>query len=83
MKNTIYIEIDTENVTPIMFGKGPNSKTPTNHEEAAEMILVDINCMTEALLSLIHLADQNNYGDKINITNEIIESLKKSIETTK
>lgn len=64
MKNTIYIEIDSEKATPILFGKGPESPKPTTPEEAGAMILVDINCLTEALLSLIHLADQSGYGNK-------------------
>ncbi len=64
MKNIIYIEIDSEKSEPILFGKGPDAIVPKNKEEAANMVLVDINCLTEALLSLIHLADQNGYGDQ-------------------
>ena len=75
MKNTIYIEIDSEKSTPILFGKGPDSPKPTTPEEAGEMVLVDINCMTEALMSLIHLADQSGYGKKNELLTDAIAKL--------
>ncbi len=75
MKNTIYIEIDSEKATPILFGKGPDSPKPTTPEEAGAMILVDINCMTEALMSLIHLADQSGYGKKDELLTDAIAKL--------
>lgn len=81
MKNTIYIEIDTENETPIMFGKSPDSKMPTNAQEAGEMVLVDIKCLTEALMSLIYLADQNKYGNKNELLNEAILKLESFSKT--
>lgn len=80
MKNTIYIEIDSEKSEPILFGKGPDSPAPKNEEEAKNMVIIDINCLTEALLSLIHLADQNGYGDKTILTNKAIDSFKNFIE---
>lgn len=75
MKNTIYIEIDTEKDTPIMFGKAPDAVIPKNAKEAGEMVLIDIRCLTEALMSLIYLADQNNYGDKKELLDESILKL--------
>jgi hypothetical protein len=75
MKNTIYIEIDSEKADPILFGKGPNDVMPKNPKEAAEMVLIDINCLTEALLSLIHLADQSGYGDQNVLLTESIAKL--------
>ena len=75
MKNTIYIEIDSEKSEPILFGKGPESTPPKNAEEASDMVLVDINCLTEALMYLIHLADQNNYGEKDKLVLEAIDKL--------
>jgi hypothetical protein len=75
MKNTIYIEIDSEKAEPILFGKGPDAVMPKNPQEAADMVLVDINCVTEALLSLIHLADQSGYGDQNVLLTETIAKL--------
>ncbi len=75
MKNTIYIEIDSEKAEPILFGKGPDAVMPKNQQEAADMVLVDINCVTEALLSLIHLADQSGYGDQNVLLTETIAKL--------
>jgi hypothetical protein len=75
MKNTIYIEIDSEKATPILFGKGPDSVAPKTPEEAGAMVLVDINCMTEALMSLIHLADQSGYGKKDELLTDAIAKL--------
>ncbi len=81
MKNTIYIEIDTEKETPIMFGKSPDSIMPKNAQEAGEMVLVDIKCLTEALMSLIYLADQNKYGNKNELLNETILKLESFSKT--
>jgi hypothetical protein len=75
MKNTLYIDIDSEREQPILIGKGPDSVGPQTKEEAANMVQIDIKCMAEALISLIHLADQNGYGDKEQLVNESIALL--------
>jgi len=64
MKNTIYIDIDTDREQVILLGKGADSPPPTSPEEAKEMVLNDVECMTEALISLMHLAHENKFGDK-------------------
>lgn len=69
MKNIIYIDIDSDREQPILIGKGAESPIPQNKEETAKMVQIDINCMAEALVSLIHLADQNAYGEK----NELLD----------
>lgn len=79
MKNTIYIDIDSEREQPILIGKGQDSPIPQTKEEAAQMVLVDINCMTEALLSLVHLADQNEFGKKDELVAKIQAELSKYI----
>jgi hypothetical protein len=80
MKNVIYIDIDTEREQPILIGKGQETVLPTTREEAAKMILEDIACVCDALISLIHVADQNEYGVKETLTeqvkNQIAEYLK-------
>ena len=64
MKNTIIIDVDTERDQPILIGKGPETNPPTTREEAAKMLSDDIACVTDALISLVHIVDQNQYGDK-------------------
>jgi hypothetical protein len=75
MKNKIYIDIDSERAEPILFGKGEDIPRPTTEEEAKEMVLTDIVCITEALISLIHVADQVKYGQKEVIVNQVMASL--------
>jgi hypothetical protein len=75
MKNAIYITIDTERDQPIIIGKPPEITPPGTPEEAKEMILIDINCVTEALCRLIDIAHQNNYGDLTNLVDNSIMTL--------
>jgi hypothetical protein len=75
MKNTIFISIDTERDQPIIIGKPPEVPAPATPEEAKEMILVDINCVTEALCRLIDIANQNSYGELTELVNNAIVSL--------
>ena len=64
MKNTIIIDVDTDREQPILLGKGPETTPPTTRDEAAKMLTDDIACVTDALISLVHIVDQNQYGDK-------------------
>lgn len=64
MKNSIYIDIDTERDQPILIGKPPEIIPPANPEEAKVMIVTDVSCLCEALCVLIHMADQNGYATK-------------------
>jgi hypothetical protein len=64
MKNSIFIDIDTERDQPILIGKPKEITPPTTPEEAAKMIITDISHVCEALCSLIHVADQNGYATK-------------------
>ena len=75
MKNTIFISIDTERDQPIIIGKPPEITPPGTPEEAKEMIIVDINCVTEALCRLIDIANQNGYGNTIELVDNAIMSL--------
>jgi hypothetical protein len=80
MKNKIYIDIDSERKDQILLGKGNDIPQPTNEEEAKDMVLMDIVCLTEALITLIHVADQNKYGEKKAIVNQAIASLNQYLE---
>jgi hypothetical protein len=87
MKNTIFISIDTERDQPIIIGKPPEVAPPASPEEAKEMILVDINCVTEALCRLIDIANQNSYGELTELVDNAIVSLhsmksEKTVEST-
>lgn len=64
MKNSIYIDVDTEREQPILIGKGADTVQPETPEGAMEMIKTDISCLCEAMCSLVHVADQNGYGSK-------------------
>jgi hypothetical protein len=75
MKNTIFISIDTERDQPIIIGKPPEITPPGTPEEAKEMIIIDINCVTEALCRLIDIAHQNKYGNMVNLVDNAIMSL--------
>jgi len=75
MKNTIFISIDTERDQPIIIGKPPEITPPGSPEEAREMIIIDINCVTEALCRLIDIANQNSYGDITQLVDKAIMSL--------
>ena len=75
MTNSIFIDIDTEREKPILFGKPPDITPPENRDEAKAMILNDIASLTEALKTLILMANENNYGDKIELMNLTIASI--------
>lgn len=85
MKNLIIIDFDPERERPLIIGKGLDCKPPTTKEEAKEMILGDLACMCDAVLTMIHLADQNSYADKHEIIPKIIDELNKylSLPSTK
>jgi hypothetical protein len=75
MKNNIFISIDTERDQPIIIGKPPEVPPPATPEEAKEMILVDINCVTEALCRLIDIAHQNDYGELTELVDAAIVTI--------
>ncbi len=90
MKNTIYIDIDTDREQPILIGKGPETVPPTTREEAGKMIVEDIACVCDALINLIHVADQNEYATKESLIEKIkaqldeyLNSPKKDLEESK
>jgi len=71
MKNTIYIDIDTERKQPILIGKGSEIPAPETREEAGKMIVEDIACVCDALINLIHVADQNSYATKESLIEKV------------
>ncbi len=83
MKNLIVIDIDTERDKIILIRKPPEINPPSNPEEAKEMIISDISCVNEALCSLIHIADQNNYAKKEELITTSIKTLTDMLKENK
>jgi len=81
MKNTIIIDVDTDREQPILLGKGPETKPPTTREEGAKMLMDDIACVTDALINLVHIVDQNQYGDKQVLIDKIKEQFDEYLST--
>lgn len=75
MKNGIYVDIDTERENPIVFGKPPDIKAPETREEAQAMVLNDIASLSEALALLILMAHENQYGDKMALSDAAIKTI--------
>lgn len=83
MKNAIYVEIDTEREQPVLIGKPPEIEPPTTQEETSEMIKNDIACLLEAMITLIHMADQNGYGKKEEYVQQSIDHLNRFLAEPK
>jgi hypothetical protein len=79
MKNLITIDVDTDREQAILIGKGADIPSPTNKEEAREMIINDIKCVCETLCMLIDVADQNKYALKAELITESIKQLTKML----
>jgi len=61
MKNILIVDIDTDREPIVKLGKTDESHIPKNDEQAKEFIIKDMACLTEALCTLIHAADQSNF----------------------
>ena len=64
MKNSLFIDVDTDRAQIVLIGKPPEIQPPANPEEAAKMILDDISCVCEALATLITITDTSGYSKK-------------------
>lgn len=71
MKNILIVDVDTEREQPILISKGEGVERPKDAAEASKMILEDISCLFEAMLTLVHIADQNEYTKKADIVNQM------------
>ena len=79
MKNLIYIDVDTDREKPILIGKGAEIQSPTNRDEARDMIINDIKCVCETLCILIDVAEKNQYAKKDELITESIKQLTKML----
>jgi hypothetical protein len=75
MKNTIFIDIDSEREKKIIIGKPDVLQKPEIPEEAKSMIIQDIADICDTLCELIHIADQSGYAKKNDLVNAAINSL--------
>jgi hypothetical protein len=82
MKNTVLIDFDSEREKKVIIGKPSVIEQPQDEASAKAMIIDDISCVCEALCELIHIADQNNYGNKEDLTRVSISLLNGGEPTT-
>lgn len=82
IKNFICIDVDTTRKNNIIKLTKPASMAqPTNFAETANMVLLDISCIAEALATLIYIAGENKYADKNELINASIKTLYRALET--
>lgn len=59
MKNKLLVDIDTErNPGAITVAKPPGFSQPKNREEFLAGLLLDVDCLCEAVVTLIHLVEK-------------------------
>jgi len=81
MKNSIFISIDSEREQPIMVGKPEQYTIPTSDEEMKQMMISDIDCVTDALYFMIENVSKNNFGDKKEVVDKCIIRLHSLLTT--
>lgn len=80
MKNVLIIDVDTERTPAVKFLKDRDQ--PQSPEEAKKMVIDDISCACEGLCGLIHIADQNKYGEKKELVTTAIKYLNDMLKVT-
>lgn len=84
MTNKIIIDFDSERPDRFLFSKPEDIPQPKDHEEAKKMILLDIACLSEAIVTLIVMANDSGYASKDNLifstVNQIYEGLNLSYD---
>lgn len=79
MKNIIIVDINTERTPVVQIGKMEGSELPKNKEEAKDIILKDMACITEALCTLINAADQSNIKTIEESMQDVITHLERGV----
>lgn len=80
MKNIIIVDIDTDRDPVVQIGKMEGSELPKNSEDAKEVIIKDMACLTEALCVLVDAADQSNIKTVEESMKDITTHLERSLE---
>ena len=75
MKNILTIDIDTDREHTVLIKKPDHIKKPETDEEAKNMVISDMACMCEGLVTLIHLAHQNKMKDSVQSLKDCIKHL--------
>jgi len=81
MKNIIVVDVDTDRTPVIQIGKMEGSELPKNQEEAKDVILKDMACLTEGLCTLILAADQSNIKTIEESMKDVITHLERGVST--
>jgi hypothetical protein len=64
MKNTLTIIMDTEKEEQILIGKPQGTKPPQTNQELAEMVMLDLSTLCEALVITIRTAHAIGINDE-------------------
>lgn len=82
MKNTLFIDVDTDRDRTIVFSKPPHLPPPQNAEEAAKLVLTDIACLAEAITTLILMAEKHGYGNKVELVEASVKTINQALENS-
>jgi len=80
MKNSLFIDVDTEREQMVLIGKPPEIQQPENPQEAANMIMDDIASVCEALVTLIMICDNSGYAKKEEMLTTTLKYLSDTLE---
>jgi hypothetical protein len=75
MKNSICIDVDTDRDPIIKISKPLGQEIPSDGDAVKTMILNDITCVSEALSTLINMANNNGYSKKEDLVKAIVSRL--------
>lgn len=79
MKNKLMIDMDTDREDVIRISKPEDVvETVDDPSKAKQMVLEDLTTVCNALGTLIHLADSNNYMDSKTATKMCIQFLQEN-----
>lgn len=75
MQNNLCIDVDTDREPIIKITKPSDQEVPSDFDTTKSMLLNDITCLTEALSTLINVADTNGYSKKSELIKAITTRL--------
>jgi hypothetical protein len=64
MKNTLTIIMDTEREEQILIGKPQGTRPPETNQELADMVILDLSTLCEALVVAIRTAHEIGINDE-------------------
>lgn len=75
MKNTLTIIMDTEKEEQILIGKPNTVQPPSNDQELAEMVLLDLSTLCEAIVVAIRTAHSIGIQSEANLMESCINHI--------